>query len=95
MILYTVMAPEDIFFSGAGPGLQGLEVPETVETYYRGVKVLVHPVADGRARLVRILCTDPNSYLDPGLAPGTIIDVPLSPPDAPPYDYMVIPPFAI
>ena len=65
MILYTVVPPEEIFPEE--------EERTFVTARYQGVSVVVEPVGDGRARLERVLSTDPEDYLRSDLQPGAIL----------------------
>ncbi|MCL8208011.1 MAG: YlzJ-like family protein [Actinomycetia bacterium] len=70
MILYTPLAPEDVFGWGWGgpPGDDRLELEDVA-----GRPCLVRTGADGRRRLERLLSTDPRDFLDPRFAPGRLV----------------------
>jgi len=40
---------------------------------YRGIPVLLEPAENGNYRICQLLSTDPDHFLDPSLAPGTLI----------------------
>lgn len=40
-----------------------------------GSRLVVAPTDMNRARVVRLISTDPAAYLDPGLQPGRIIEI--------------------
>ncbi|HHY92863.1 MAG TPA: hypothetical protein GX511_05940 [Firmicutes bacterium] len=67
MILYTPLPLEQV--------LEGFETyqPQYEELVYRGHKVLVERTGVNQARLVRLLSTNPNDFLDPSFFPGSII----------------------
>jgi len=54
--------------------LEGLDSfqPQYEETILRGRKVLVEREGE-QAKLVRVLSTNPNDFLDPSLFPGSIV----------------------
>ncbi|MFY9371621.1 MAG: YlzJ-like family protein [bacterium] len=68
MILYTTMPLENVY--------QGLEDmrPSYLEVEMAGTMVVVEPIGLNQGRIVRILSTDPQDYLHPGLQPGRIIN---------------------
>lgn len=68
MILYTPLAPEDIFGWGASAQADRVDL-EDVE----GRPCLVRTSADGRRYLERLLSTDPRDYLNPRFAPGRLV----------------------
>lgn len=70
MILYTPMPLELV--------LEGLEDyrPQYEEVVVRGHKLLVERTGVNQAKLVRLLSTNPNDFLDPSLFPGSILTFP-------------------
>lgn len=70
-MLYTIMPMEVVF--GPPPGESQPEVLSVVASVGGGVRALVQPLPDGRARLERLLSTDPADYLRSDLIPGTIV----------------------
>ncbi|MDI6870060.1 MAG: YlzJ-like family protein [Bacillota bacterium] len=67
--LYTVVPPEEIW-DDDHPGAAA--PPSLVEVTYRGILLLVRRTPSG-AVIERLLTTDPNAYLEPGLSPGTLL----------------------
>jgi hypothetical protein len=65
VILYTPVQLEIVL------GEQGLDMPKPRQVLVDGVPVLVREAGPGRGRIDRLLSTDPQDYLRPGLAPGT------------------------
>ncbi|BCV24998.1 MAG TPA: hypothetical protein GXX50_00050 [Firmicutes bacterium] len=67
MILYTPMPLELV--------LDGLDAyrPQYEEVTVRGHKVVVERTGVNQAKLVRLLSTNPNDFLDPSFFPGAII----------------------
>jgi len=65
VILYTIVATDQIF-----------EEPDDrtfVTAQFQGINVVVEPVGDGRARVERVLSTDPEHYLRDDLQPGAML----------------------
>jgi hypothetical protein len=46
-----------------------------VEITYKGVKMIVEPIGFGKAKILRLLSTDPEHYLNPEFQPGLNITV--------------------
>jgi hypothetical protein len=67
MILYSVM-PEEIVFEGWD---QQPERP--LEVTVNGLLMEVQPVSHQEAKIVRLICPDPQQYLNPAYAPGQMI----------------------
>ncbi|MDQ6419196.1 YlzJ-like family protein [Paenibacillus sp. LHD-117] len=67
MTLHTIMPLELV--------LQGYdeEMEPTLDVWTRGVKMQVAPVAPGYGRIVRLLECTLYDYLNPALAPGSLI----------------------
>lgn len=67
MILYTTMPLQAV--------LQGLEdmQPSYLEMEVAGSRLLVEETGLGQGRIVRLLSTDPQDYLNPTLEPGRTI----------------------
>ncbi|MDI3538156.1 MAG: hypothetical protein PWP12_61 [Bacillota bacterium] len=70
MILYTPMPLELV--------LEGMEDyrPQYEEVVVRGHKLLVERTGVNQAKLVRLLSTNPNDFLDPSFFPGSILTFP-------------------
>lgn len=67
-ILYTPVPPEAILMQAWG------ESPELVEVEIGDKKrILVSPIDQRRGRVVRLLSTDPDDYLDYRWEPGSIV----------------------
>jgi len=67
-MLYTILSIDEIF-----------EEPDErtfVTAQFQGVNLIVEPIGDGRARVERILSTDPEHFLRADLAPGSILRLP-------------------
>jgi hypothetical protein len=67
MTMYTVM-PMDQVWEGAWSSNTTVR-----EMSFEGMLMEVEPLDEGRARIIRLLYCPLSRYLDPGLAPGTII----------------------
>jgi hypothetical protein len=75
-MLYTIMPLEEVFAAPpweAGYAGSAAAPHPPVPAVVGGVQVLVSPSYDGRNRVERIISTDPADYLNPRLAPGTLI----------------------
>ncbi|GAX90588.1 hypothetical protein EFBL_2215 [Effusibacillus lacus] len=44
-----------------------------IETEYQGIRMFVEPCGQGFGRVVRLLSANPYDYLNPHLAPGSIV----------------------
>jgi len=68
VILYTTMPLETV--------LQGLEDlhPSYLEMEVSGARVVIEETSLGQGRIVRLLSTDPQDYLNPALQPGMTIN---------------------
>lgn len=65
-MLYTII-PEDVV-------LENLEtVQASRETTYKGRRFLVQPYEHHRYQVVQLISSDPNDFLLPEFAPGSII----------------------
>ncbi len=69
MILYTMMPQELIFPSESDAFHHQCTIIQD------GVELLVETTSDDIGRIVRILSTDPQHYLDPRFSPGTKISL--------------------
>jgi len=68
MILWTVI-PEEIV-------MEGMDKPRRIKMVsWQGRQLLVEPGTNGRSRIVRLLSSDPNDFLDPEYAPGREINI--------------------
>ncbi|WP_026675821.1 YlzJ-like family protein [Fictibacillus gelatini] len=72
MILYTMMPRELIF-----PYDQTNDRETHSVMVYNDVPVLVEHLSMGECRIVRILSTDPNHFLDQSFQPGEKISFPM------------------
>jgi len=70
LILYTPMQLELVF-----DGLEEMRPPATREVSIDGVPLLISDTAPGRARVERLLSTNPADYLRPDLFPGAEIEL--------------------
>jgi hypothetical protein len=66
MILWSPV-PEEFIFEGFNEAKYNW-----IETEVQGVKMLVEPLSDqpGYATVIRLLCPNPQSYLNPKFQPG-------------------------
>lgn len=69
MILYSCM-PEEVVFEGLYQ-----EQSRPSEVVVNGLLMEVQPVSTTQARIVRLLCPDPQQYLNPAYAPGQLIEL--------------------
>ena len=67
-MLYTTMPWEAIFPNRSDPD------PTALAVILDGPPVLIHRGRDGRARIERLLSTDPADYLDERFLPETPVD---------------------
>jgi len=67
MTLHTVM-PLELVLQGYGE-----EQEPALDVRAKGIRMLVTPVAPGCGRIVRLLECSLYDYLDPTLAPGSLI----------------------
>ncbi|MGI6576384.1 MAG: YlzJ-like family protein [bacterium] len=68
MILYTII-PIDTIMEGLGQ-IQ----PEYEEISINGITVLVEQLGLTEGRIVRVISTDPQDFLNPSFQPGTMIN---------------------
>ncbi len=67
-MLWTIM-PLEAVMEGSGSFQPSYsEIP-----WQNGGTLLVEPVGPDRARVIRLISTDPNHYLNPDLQPGNVI----------------------
>jgi hypothetical protein len=69
MILYTTIPLEAVF-----DGIEALEA-NTFTATVGGVEMVLEPAGERQARIVRLLSPDPQHYLRPEHAPGTIVQL--------------------
>lgn len=71
MLIWTPM-PEALVFEG-----MDTVTYNWIETEIQGVKMIVEPTSDlpGRARIIRLLCPRPESYLNPAFQPGQMVSL--------------------
>lgn len=69
MLFWSIVPPEHV--------MDGIENQKYnwMEAEVQGVKMLVEPIAEqpGYARVVRLLCPNPSSYLNQNLSPGSTV----------------------
>jgi hypothetical protein len=67
-MFYTVIPIEDL--------LEGWEEepPATVDIVVQGVLMQVEPLGNFSGRIVRIISSNPNDYIHPQYAPGSILN---------------------
>ncbi|MBP1991276.1 YlzJ-like family protein [Paenibacillus eucommiae] len=68
MIYYSVIPSEVIF--------QGMEDfhPHYEEIQLNGLTMQVEPIGSNQARIVRLISTNPQDYINPRYTPGTMIE---------------------
>lgn len=66
MVLWTIMPPEMVF---------GTEeyIPDYEEICVEGKSILVEKLSPTQSRVVRLLSTCPDDYLQPELQPGSLL----------------------
>jgi hypothetical protein len=69
MIYYTTM-PMDVVMEG----FEQREKPRYYEISLNGVRMQVQAINERQASIVRILSGNPQDYLNPNYAPGTLIE---------------------
>ncbi len=68
MILYTVM-PSSVV-------LEGLDKDrEFIELEMNGCRLVIERISENQGQIERIISSSPMDYLDPTLAPGTVISL--------------------
>lgn len=67
MIHYTPLPLESVF--------EGWDQPRSAakEVVIKGVTMLVEPVNESEARIVRVISSNPHDFLNPAIAPGKTI----------------------
>jgi len=65
LIFYTIVPIEEL--------LSEEEDRSLVTATLNGRAVMVEPLGEGKARIERLLSTDPDDYLDGGLGPGNVV----------------------
>lgn len=68
MILYTIM-PLDLVFADPDATTKS----QAVESTYLGKQIMSMMDSSGSRKIVRLISTDPQDYLDPRFFPGTVI----------------------
>jgi hypothetical protein len=68
MILYSVVPPETVW-----PQNEKFS-PNYIDITVNGTGMQVEPVDLGRAKIVRLYSANPEDYMNPRLAPGSIIE---------------------
>ncbi|SHJ56777.1 YlzJ-like protein [Anaerobranca californiensis DSM 14826] len=69
MLLYTIVPIEQIFPSEIN-NLQYQEIDLGV-----GKKIIIEKINDSQCKIVRLISTDSNDYLNPQFQPGSIINL--------------------
>lgn len=75
-MLYTIIPLEEVFAAppwATGQADSQAAPQPAVPAVVGGVQVLVSPSHDGKNRVERVISTNPVDYLDPRLAPGSLI----------------------
>ncbi len=67
MILYTVMPIEEV--------MQREERRPAIEVRLRGRTVIIEPVSPTQGRIIRLVSTDPQDFLDASLQPGSLVNL--------------------
>lgn len=68
-MLYTIMPPEEIW-------AEEQEDVELKDVDFQGCMMQIEPVDTATGKVVRILSTDPQDYLNPAFQPGSIVAIP-------------------
>lgn len=71
MILYTMTPPEQVFATDQEAYNKQMTVP------CEAGSLMVEQQEDGEYRIIRLLSSDPNAFLNPAYEPGTILSSPL------------------
>lgn len=66
MLIHSVMPPQ-LTIEGLGAASQSLE--KVID----GTKVTVEPAGENTVRVIRIISTNPQDFLNPRLQPGSLI----------------------
>ena len=69
MILYTMMPHEQVF-----PPVSEESANQVMITY-NGIPVMAEWTEHHEYRVIRVMSTDPNHYMDPGCMPGSKISL--------------------
>jgi hypothetical protein len=69
MILYTSM-PQEMIYPPSNEAFTNQSIIS-----YRGVPVVVDKSEEGQYKIIRLLSTDPNDYLNGDYSPGTMIEL--------------------
>jgi hypothetical protein len=68
MVIYTILSPEEVL-----RGMDEQEMQDLVLTELEGVSVLVERSSPISGRIIRILSSNPNDFLNPYLQPGVVV----------------------
>lgn len=68
MIIYTILSPEEVL-----RGMDEQAMQDLVLTELEGVSVLVERSSPISGRIIRILSSNPNDFLNPYLQPGVVV----------------------
>lgn len=90
-MLYTIMPIQDVlgeppwkcypYAAWRGPAEAAMgpvgtgEPTMPIECNVNGVLLVVWPMADGQGQVERVMSTNPAHYLNPSIAPGSIVDI--------------------
>lgn len=69
MILYTMMPHEQVF-----PPAENEQANQILITY-NGIPVMAEWTENHEYRVIRVMSTDPNHFMDPGCMPGSKISL--------------------
>ncbi|MTI82828.1 MAG: hypothetical protein FH756_02795 [Firmicutes bacterium] len=69
MILYTPMQLELVL-----EGIEDMKHPMVREVELNGIPAVVEDKGFGQGKLVKLLSTDPNDYMDPNMIPGVSVN---------------------
>jgi len=67
LILYTVMPVEEV--------MQQEGKRQILEVRVKGRIIQVEPVSPTEGRVLRVISTDPQDFLDPGIQPGSLVSL--------------------
>ena len=66
-MLYTVIPIDDVLASWEN------DPPTTIDMVVQGVLMEVEPLGNFSGRIVRLISSNPNDYIDPNHQPGSIL----------------------
>lgn len=67
-MIHSIVPSEELFYDGWDQDIKPLH-----DITVGGMTMQVQPLADGNARIVRLISANPNDYLNPAYMPGTTL----------------------